>query len=90
MLESLGKIADEYNLKVQSHLSENQGEFDWVSELHPKVNGYANVYNSFDLLRPKNTIMAHCIYSDESEINLLKENDVFVSHKYKKDICKWK
>ena len=24
--------------------------------------------------------MAHCIYSDESEINLLKENDVFVSH----------
>lgn len=80
MLASLGKIADEHNLKVQSHLSENQGEIDLVSELHPKVNGYANVYNSFGLLRPKNTIMAHCVYSDKSEINILKENDVFVEH----------
>ena len=28
MLVSLGKIADEHNLKIQSHLSENQSEID--------------------------------------------------------------
>ena len=80
MLISLGRIANEHNLKIQSHLSENQGEIDWVSELHPQIKGYANVYNSFGLLRPKNTIMAHCVYSDENEMNILKENGVFVAH----------
>lgn len=35
VVQALGKIADQYQLPVQSHLSESQGEIAWVRELHP-------------------------------------------------------
>lgn len=80
MLRELSKVADEYYLKIQSHLSENQGEIKWVSELHPDISGYAKVYDDFGLFRFNETIMAHCVYSDKDEMNLLKEKGVFVAH----------
>ena len=36
MLRACGKLAKKYQLPVQSHLSENQGEIAWVKELEPK------------------------------------------------------
>ncbi|RDY27601.1 guanine deaminase [Romboutsia weinsteinii] len=80
ILLKLGEITTEYDLKVQSHLSENKSEIDWVSKLHPNTNGYGMVYDKFGLFKPQSTIMAHCVYSDKDEINLLKEKGVFVAH----------
>lgn len=80
MLLELGKIANKSNLKVQSHLSENHSEIKWVSDLHPNINGYGKVYDKFGLFKPNDTIMAHCVYSDKDEMNLLKEKGVFVAH----------
>ena len=78
---ALGEIAKEYNLPVQSHLSENNDEIAWVQELCPDTEFYAQSYSRYGLFggsRP--TVMAHCIYSGEKELQLIKDNGVFIAH----------
>lgn len=81
LLEKLRKIKDDYNLPIQSHLSENLGEIEWVKELVPKAKFYGDAYNIFDLFGKNNkTVMAHCVYSNDDEQDLIKENEVFIAH----------
>lgn len=81
LLEKLRKIKDDYKLPIQSHLSENLGEIEWVKELVPKSKFYGEAYELFDLFGKNNkTVMAHCVYSNEDEQNLIKENKVFIAH----------
>lgn len=81
LLGKLRKIKDDYNLPIQSHLSENLGEIEWVKELVPKAKFYGDAYNIFDLFGKNNkTVMAHCVYSNEDEQDLIKENEVFIAH----------
>lgn len=81
LLEKLRKIKDDYKLPIQSHLSENLGEIEWVKELVPKSKFYGEAYDLFDLFGKNNkTVMAHCVYSNEDEQNLIKENKVFIAH----------
>lgn len=81
LLEKLRKIKDDYNLPIQSHLSENLGEIEWVKELVPKAKFYGDAYNIFDLFGKNNkTVMAHCVYSNDDEQDLIKENKVFIAH----------
>jgi len=86
LLRGLGALRRELNLPVQSHLSENRKEVEWVRKLHPASEGYGAVYRDFDLLgsvppqETAPTVMAHCVWSDEKEINLLAERGVFAAH----------
>lgn len=81
VLEGLGRLARKYNLPVQSHLSENQGEIDWVRELHPDRASYADVYAEYDLFGDGTpTVMAHCVHCDEGERQMLAKRGVLVSH----------
>lgn len=78
LLEKLGEIRREWNLPVQSHLSENPGEIAFVHELFPEEPTYGHCYERYGLL--ENSIMAHCVYSETAEVTLLKEKGVFVAH----------
>lgn len=80
LMEGLGEIADKYNVPVQSHLSENQDEIKWVHELHPDSSFYGEVYDEFGLFGDQKTVMAHCIYSTEEEIDLMKKKNVYIAH----------
>lgn len=80
LLQELGNLAQKYNVPVQSHLNENTSEVIWVKELFPESKNYASVYNDFGLLGDTKTIMAHCVYNTDEEINLLTKNGVFVAH----------
>lgn len=81
LLQKLAQLAIQYSLPIQSHLSENPEEIKWVKELVPDANGYAASYAKFGLLQPSlKTVMAHCVYSDEEEIHLLKASNTFVAH----------
>ncbi len=80
LMEGLGELAEKYDVPVQSHLSENHGEIEWVRNLHPESKHYADVYNRHKMFGHKPTIMAHCVHNDEEEIELIKENHVFVAH----------
>lgn len=82
LMVGLGKLAEERNLRIQSHLSENPSEVAWVKELVPAASGYGNAYEIFGNMgtpeRP--TIMAHCVYSDDKEIEIIKAHGAYVAH----------
>ena len=86
LMTELGKIQKEYHLPIQSHLSENFGEIAWVKELCPTSRFYGDAYNQFGLFGDKNggkdcpTIMAHCVHSTEEEIQMIKDQDVYIAH----------
>eukprot|EP01027_Heterolobosea_sp_BB2_P023996 GEZU01036096.1.p1 GENE.GEZU01036096.1~~GEZU01036096.1.p1 ORF type:complete len:475 (-),score=161.78 GEZU01036096.1:23-1447(-) len=79
LMQRLGELAREYSLPIQSHVSENEGEVKWVSELHPEIASYTEVYDRFGLLNDR-TIMAHGIYLSKKELDLLKERGSSISH----------
>lgn len=80
LMSKLGEIAERHDLRVQSHLSENISEIEWVKSLHPQAASYADVYLEHGLLRPGKTIMAHCVYLVPEEIELLQERNIFIAH----------
>jgi guanine deaminase len=81
LLEELSVICREQELPLQSHLSENLSEIAWVKELCPSAEGYAQAYQQCDLFgNGIPTVMAHCVYLTEAEINLVKKNEVFIAH----------
>ena len=80
LMAGLGKLARVYNLPIQSHLSENKKEIQFVAELYKNEANYASVYDRFGLLDGGKTIMAHCVHNTDDEIGLLKRKDVFVAH----------
>ena len=80
MLTALGDYATETGLPVQSHLSENRSEIDWVKELEPESTCYGDAYNRYGLFGQTPTLMAHCCYTDGEEMELMKKNGVYVVH----------
>lgn len=80
LLKGLGELSRKYNVPVQSHLSENKSEIEFVRELHPEAKNYASVYNEAGLLCHQPTIMAHCVLLEEDEVELLSKNKVFIAH----------
>jgi len=82
LMYKLKELQEEYALPVQSHLSENKGEVAWVKELSPYCETYAHAYNQFGLFGGEGvpTIMAHCVWSEGAEEDLIKKNDVYVAH----------
>ncbi|MDR2491964.1 MAG: amidohydrolase family protein [Coriobacteriales bacterium] len=82
LLAGLADAQRQYELPVQSHLSENPAEIRWVAELRPDARCYADAYLRSGLLGGAGcpTIMAHCVYTDPDEAALLKQREVYVAH----------
>ena len=81
LMDKLCAISEAYGLPLQSHLSENQGEIDWVKELCPDSLFYGDAYDKRGALRsPSRTVMAHCVWSGDEEIRLMKERGTFIAH----------
>ena len=81
LMAKLGWLSERYELPVQSHLSENPGEIEWVKELCPDSRFYGEVYDKHGLFgNSANTVMAHCVWSSDEEIALMKERGVFIAH----------
>jgi guanine deaminase len=79
LMYGLGALAKQYQVPIQSHISENKGECEWVKELHPTAKNYADIYEQHGLLT-SSTIMAHCVHNTMEEIGRFKENGVFSAH----------
>lgn len=82
LLYAVGKLSREFHVPVQSHLSENLSEIAWVKELVPGVVNYGDAYARFDLFgkEGQKCLMAHCVYSDDAEMAMMKENGVVIAH----------
>ena len=81
LMEALGRIREEYELPVQSHLSENPGEIELVGKLAPEAAFYGDAYDRFGLFgRGGRTVMAHCVYSSPEEVQRMLDNGVCIAH----------
>ncbi len=85
LMYKLGDLIYEYDVPLQSHLSENLSEIKLVKKLCPNSKYYGDAYNEYGLFGKKKdksykTIMAHCLYSSEEEVKLMKDNGVFIAH----------
>ena len=79
LMEWLGKLANERDLPVQSHLSENTSEIELVRSLHPDCAQYWETYSKYGLWKP-GTLMAHCVHSDAREREAIRTHGVTVVH----------
>ena len=79
LLSFLGKLKEERDLPVQSHLSENVGEIALVSQLFPDCGQYWEVYDKYGLFDEK-TLMAHCVHSDIRERAAMRLRSVHPVH----------
>ena len=87
LMEELREIQMAYGLPVQSHLSESLGEIDFVKFLRPNNPFYGDSYNEYDLFGRNDdndtdvkTVMAHCVWSSDEEVELMRKNGVYVAH----------
>ena len=87
LMEELREIQMAYGIPVQSHLSESKGEIEFVKFLRPENAFYGDSYNEYDLFGKNDdidtdvkTVMAHCVWSTDEEVELMRKNGVFVAH----------
>ena len=80
MLRACGELAAKYQLPVQSHLSENKDEIAMVAELEPEGTCYGDAYNRYGLFGQTPTVMAHCVWTEGEELELMKRQGVMVAH----------
>lgn len=74
----LSQLARKYNLHIQTHISENLNEIEFVKELYASDN-YASVYESTNLLTNK-CILAHGVHLDDDELKILKKYGTSIAH----------
>ena len=80
------------SLTIQTHISENVSEIVFTKSLFPpsilptppsgpkpSETTYAGVYDAYGLLR-SNTILAHAVHLEDSEVELIKARNAGISH----------
>ncbi|TIC81216.1 guanine deaminase [Crenobacter intestini] len=79
-LEMVGALAAEFpTTLIQSHLSENRGEVEWVKSLFPECRDYTDVYHRYGLLRER-AIYGHGIHLSEAELDVLSGTGTAIAH----------
>lgn len=79
LLHSLGKLAKDTGLPVQTHISENKNEIKLVDSMFPGHAHYTDVYDKHGLLGPR-TILAHGVHLSEDERSMIIERKSKISH----------
>ena len=73
-LRLTGELAAAYpDTFIQTHVSENPDECNWVKSLFPKSRSYLDVYDSFGLMRPR-AMYGHCIWLDKDDFARMAES----------------
>jgi guanine deaminase len=80
MLRLCGELAAKHQLPVQSHLSENKSEIALVQSLEKESSCYGDAYDQYGLFGQTPTVMAHCVWTDGEELELMKRRGVMVAH----------
>jgi guanine deaminase len=66
-------IAEHPDLHVQTHLSENRAECEFVCSLFPFARDYTDIYEKYGFLGPK-TLFGHCVHLSDRERAVLAES----------------
>jgi guanine deaminase len=79
LLQDLGALASSKGLHIQTHLSENKREVEWVKQLEPDCKHYTEVYKKSGLLGSR-TILAHCVHLTDEEVEMVQSTGSGISH----------
>lgn len=76
-LRGCRSLADEYDVRIHTHASENRGEIDTVED----ETGMRNVHWLDEVgLTGEDVVLAHCVWTDETEREVLAETGTHVTH----------
>ena len=79
-LRALGALwAEHPDVLMQTHLSEQVDEIEWVKGLFPQARDYLDTYEAFGLLGA-NGLYGHAIHLEPREIDRLRDVDAAVVH----------
>ncbi|KAI1609290.1 hypothetical protein EDD37DRAFT_640730 [Exophiala viscosa] len=79
LLSGIGAIAAQNpDIMIQTHFNETKQEVAFTRELFPQFKNEADLYLHFGLFNSR-TIMGHCIFPSDYEIDKLREHDVGVA-----------
>lgn len=79
-MEMTGAVWKEHpGTYLQSHVSENLGEIEWVKELYPARKGYVDVYHHYGQLGER-SILGHGVHLTEDEFQVLHDTGTAISH----------
>ncbi|MHA7874304.1 guanine deaminase [Roseivivax sp.] len=79
-LEALGALwAEHPDCLMQTHLSEQTDEIDWVKGLYPEARDYLDTYERYGLLGERG-LYGHAIHLEEREIDRLAESGASLVH----------
>ncbi|MBC7204126.1 MAG: guanine deaminase [Pusillimonas sp.] len=79
-LEAAGALWKSYpSAYMQTHVSENKNEIEWMRELFPERANYIDVYAHYGLTGPR-ALFGHAIHMEEAEWKRLAETDSSVIH----------
>jgi len=79
LMFGLAELAKKYDLAIQTHISENLKEIDWVKALFPDRKSYADIYDHHNLITQR-TILAHGCHCTSEEHQLLSHKGAGISH----------
>lgn len=79
-LRALGALWGEHpEVLMQTHLSEQVDEIEWVKSLYPGARDYLDTYEAYGLLRPGG-LFGHAIHLESRERDRLREVDAALIH----------
>ncbi|EEE37925.1 guanine deaminase [Rhodobacteraceae bacterium KLH11] len=79
-LEAMGALwAEHPDCLMQTHLSEQTDEIEWVRSLFPEARDYLDTYEQFGLLGSKG-LYGHAIHLEDRERDRLREMDAALIH----------
>lgn len=79
-LDACRALAREYpDIFIQSHVAENHDEVRWAAELFPKSRSYLDIYDQYELLRPR-AVYGHCIHLDDEDRRRMAATRAVAAH----------
>lgn len=79
-LDALGELAAEFpDVVIQTHLSENAAECQWVQQLFPGAEDYTSVYEQSGLVRQR-SVFGHAVHLSSSESARLGKAKASLAH----------
>ena len=79
LMKKIGDFSSKNNAFIQTHLSENWDEMNWIKNLFPENESYTDVYFDNGILGEK-SILGHAIHLNKREIDLLEKSQSKIAH----------
>ena len=88
LMEGLGQLSSgrKRKLHVQGHMCETPDDIDRMLKVHPEFRTYGEMYKAHGLMHEK-SIMAHCIWLTEIDMQILKEAKAGIAHNPNSNTC---